>query len=112
MNFKRVYIRKYVLIKVGKLLFIGIALSIPMYLFCIWSLYKPEEAYFFLDKWRYKEIPELSEIQIKLIGIGSIVAMIIITIWLIVIAIDAFTPDTLFPNIGCIRLVQLTGQIS
>ncbi|MEG0260000.1 MAG: hypothetical protein RR651_09020 [Lysinibacillus sp.] len=81
------------------LFFIAIILSIPVYGFFIWSLYEPEEAHFFLDKWRYKEIPELSDIQMKLNKIGSIVMMILLTILLIVIAIDAFTPDPPFPKI-------------
>ncbi|QQP10473.1 hypothetical protein FJQ98_14390 [Lysinibacillus agricola] len=75
------------------MLFISIVLAIPIYGFCIWSMYQPEESYFFFDRWRYKEIPELSDVQIKLIRIGSVVAMIVETIYLIVVAIDAFTPD-------------------
>ncbi|MGE7930669.1 hypothetical protein [Lysinibacillus xylanilyticus] len=74
------------------MLFISIVFSIPIYGFCIWSLYQPEESYFFFDQWRYKEIPELSDIQIKLIRIGSVFAMIMYTIYLIVVAIDTFTP--------------------
>ncbi|QPQ30653.1 hypothetical protein [Lysinibacillus sp. JNUCC 51] len=74
------------------MLFISIVFSIPIYGFCIWSLYQPEESYFFFDRWRYKEIPELSDIQIKLIRIGSVFAMIMYTIYLIVVAIDTFTP--------------------
>lgn len=76
-----------------------IVLSIPVYGFCIWSLYEPEESFFFLDRWRYQEIPELSDVQIKLIRIGSIITMILWTILLISIAIDAFTPDPPFPEI-------------
>lgn len=76
------------------MLFISIVLSIPIYGFCIWSLYQPEESYFFFDRWRYKEIPELSDIQIKLIRIGSVVVMILFTIYLIVVAIDTFRADT------------------
>lgn len=79
------------------MLFILIVISIPVYIFCIWSLYEPKESYFFLDRWRYKEIPELSDIQIKLIRIGSVITMIIWTIILIAGVIDAFTPDPPFP---------------
>lgn len=80
------------------MLFIFIVISIPVYGLCIWSLYEPEESYFFLDRWRYKEIPELSDIQIKLIRIGSIITMIVWTIILIAGAIDAFTPSPTFPS--------------
>lgn len=73
------------------MLFIILVLSIPVYGFAIWSLYEPEESYFFLDKWRYKEVPELSDIQIKLIKIGSITFMAIWTLLIIVIAFDTFT---------------------
>lgn len=80
------------------MLFIVIVLSIPMYGFCIWSLYEPEESFFFLDKWRYKQIPELSDIQIKLIRIGSVIIMIIWTLMIINVAIDTFSPKPDFPN--------------
>ncbi|WP_397538954.1 hypothetical protein [Rummeliibacillus pycnus] len=80
------------------MLFISIVFSIPIYLFGIWSFYDPEESYFYFDKWRYKETPELSEIQIKLIKIGSVFAMIMWTIFLIVVAIDTFTPDPPLPR--------------
>ncbi len=49
------------------MLFIVAVLSIPVYGYCIWSLYEPEESFFFMEKWRYKEVPELSNLQIKLI---------------------------------------------
>ncbi len=81
------------------MLFFLIVLSIPVYAFCIWGLYEPEESFFFLERWRYKEIPELSEIQIKLIRIGSILAMILWTILIIYTAVDTFTPDPPFPDI-------------
>ncbi|WP_438317037.1 hypothetical protein [Sporosarcina sp. FA9] len=74
-------------------LFIFIILSIPVYGFCIWSLYEPEKSFFFLDRWRYKETPELSDIQIKLTKIGSIITMILWTILVISFVIDAFTPE-------------------
>ncbi|MEN2766248.1 hypothetical protein [Ornithinibacillus xuwenensis] len=80
------------------MLFILIVFSIPVYCFGIWSLYEPEESFFFLDRWRYKEIPDLSDIQIKLIRIGSIVGMIIWTILIIIAAIDTFTPEPPLPT--------------
>ena len=81
------------------MLFIMIVLSIPVYGFSIWSLYEPEESFFFLERWRYKEIPELSEIQIKMIRIGSVVGMIVWTLFLIFVAIDTFTPDPPVPEL-------------
>lgn len=81
------------------LFFIIIVLLIPVYGYCIWSLYEPEESIFFLDRWRYKEIPELSDLQIKLIRIGSVVVMIIMTISLIALAISTFTPTPPLPDI-------------
>ncbi|WP_042222473.1 hypothetical protein [Oceanobacillus manasiensis] len=80
------------------MLFFVIVLSIPVYVLCIWSLYEPEESFLFLDRWRYKETPELSDIQIKLIRIGSVITMVLWTIFLIVTAIETFTPDPpMFP---------------
>ncbi|RPF55271.1 hypothetical protein EDC24_0142 [Aquisalibacillus elongatus] len=79
------------------MLFFIIVLSIPVYIFCIWSLYEPEESFFFLSRWRFKEIPELSDIQIKLIKISSVITMILWTIIVIIVAIDAFTPDPPLP---------------
>lgn len=80
------------------LLFIAIILSIPAYGFLIWSLYEPDEAAFFLDKWRYKEVPELSDLQKKLNKIANIVLIILLTIVLIALAIDAFTPEPPIPD--------------
>lgn len=79
------------------MLFVIIVLSIPVYGFSIWSLYEPEESFFFLDRWRYKEIPELSDIQIQLVRIGNVFAMILWTILIIVVVIHSFTPDPPLP---------------
>jgi hypothetical protein len=73
------------------MLFIMTILAIPVYGICIWSLYEPEESYFFMKKWQYKELPELSDVQIKLIRIGSVAVMIIMTVQLIMMAIETFT---------------------
>ena len=78
------------------MLFIILVFSIPVYGYLVWSLYEPEESYFFLDRWKYKEVPELSDVQIKLIKYGSVIGMIIWTLLIIFIAIDTFTPDPLF----------------
>ena len=69
------------------MLFIVAVLSIPVYGYCIWSLYEPEEAFFFMDKWRYKEVPELSNLQIKLIRRSSIAIMVIMTIIMLWLAV-------------------------
>ncbi|MFB9974093.1 hypothetical protein FPQ10_08975 [Allobacillus sp. SKP2-8] len=78
------------------MLFIIIVLSIPVYGVGIWSYYEPEESFFFLNRWRYKEVPELSDIQIKLIRIGNIIFLILWTIVIVVVAIDTFTPEPTF----------------
>ena len=75
-----------------EMLFICIVLSIPVYGYCIWSLYDPEESFLFFERWRYKETPEVSDLQIKLIQIGSVFAMVIVTIYIIVVAVDTFRP--------------------
>lgn len=69
------------------MLFIVAVLSIPVYGYCIWFLYEPEESFFFMEKWRYKEVPELSDLQIKLIRRSSIAIMAIITIILLLLAV-------------------------
>lgn len=80
------------------MLYILIVFAIPAYGFAIWGLYEPEESFFFLNRWRYKEVPELSEIQIKLIRFGNVIAMILWTILIIVAAIDTFTPEPPLPT--------------
>lgn len=69
------------------MLFIVIVLSIPIYGYCIWSLYEPEEAYFFMDKWRYKEVPELSDLQLKYIRYSSIAVISLMTVGILALAI-------------------------
>lgn len=70
------------------MLFIVVVLSIPVYGYCIWSLYEPEEAFFFMDKWRYKEVPELSDLQLKHIRYGSITVIILMSIGILALAIN------------------------
>lgn len=70
------------------MLFIVVVLSIPVYGYCIWSLYEPEEAFFFMDKWRYKEVPELSDLQLKYIRYGSITVIILMSIGILALAIN------------------------
>lgn len=99
------------------MLFIFIVFSLPVYGVCIWSLYEPEASFFFLDRWRYKEIPELSDVQIKLIRIGNIIIMILWTILLISVAIDTFTPaphHQQFKKWGLLRcrFVLQNGQLN
>lgn len=86
------------------MLFIVVVCSIPIYGYFIWGLYEPEESYFFLDRWRYKEVPELSDIQIKLIKIGSVFGMIVMTFIIIYVAINTFTPDPPLPAIDVLNL--------
>ncbi|WP_077356208.1 hypothetical protein [Virgibacillus halodenitrificans] len=74
------------------MLFIILVSSIPVYIYCFWSLYEPEESFFFLSRWRYKEIHELSDIQIKLIRVISLIGLILWTILVITVVIDTFTP--------------------
>lgn len=75
------------------MLFISIVLSIPVYGYCIWSLYDPEESFLFFERWRYKETPEISDLQIKLIRIGSVFGILIVTIYLIVVTLQTFVPS-------------------
>ena len=42
-----------------------------------------------MDKWRYQEVPELSELQMKLFCYGSIAAIIGMSIVILVLAVDA-----------------------
>lgn len=75
------------------MLFITVVLFIPLYIYFIWGLCEPEEAYFFLQKWEYKEVPEPSDIGLKIFKIANIVGIIILTIIIIVTAINSFKPD-------------------
>lgn len=80
------------------MLYIMIVFSIPVYIVSIWSLYEPKESFLFLNRWRYKEVPELSDIQIKLIRIGNVIGMIIWTLLIIDVAIETFTPKPTYPT--------------
>ena len=42
-----------------------------------------------MDKWRYKEVPEPSELQLKLFRYSSIAAIIVMSIVILVLAVDA-----------------------
>ena len=76
------------------MLFIVVFLSIPLYGYCIWSLYELEEAFFFMDKWRYKELPELSGLQIKSIRYSRIAVIILISV--IILALAIYTGISIF----------------
>lgn len=92
------------------MLFIIILLSIPVYAYCIWSLYEPEESFFFLDRWRYKEIPELTDIQIKLIRIGVVIGIVVMTILIGFVALDTSTPDPPLPVLNVFLKTIKTGS--
>ena len=70
------------------MLFIVVVLSIPVYGYCIWSLYEPEEAFFFMEKWRYKELPEPSKLQMKLFCYSNIAAIILLSVMILALTID------------------------
>jgi len=48
---------------------------------------------FCFERWRYKETLEISGLQIKLIRIGSVFGMVIVTIYLIVVTVQTFAPS-------------------
>ena len=73
------------------MLFIAIVLSIPVYVLAIWGLCDPEEAILFLDKWRYKDEPEFSDMQMKLFKYGNIFTIILMSLYIIFTAVDTFT---------------------
>lgn len=75
--------------------FFLLVMSIWVYGFSIWSLKEPENSFLFLQRWRYKGTPEISDIQIKLTRIGSIIFMVIWTILLIMSAVETFTTEPL-----------------
>lgn len=72
------------------MLFIVIVLSIPAYGFLIWGLYEPEEAMLFMDKWRYKELPEFSDVQLKFFKFGNILGIILVTLIIMSVAYETF----------------------
>lgn len=72
------------------MLFIVTVLSIPAYAYCVWGLYEPEEAMLFMDKWRYSELPEFSNLQIKLFKLGNIIGIVVITLFIMSIAYNTF----------------------
>ena len=73
------------------MLFIVIVLSLPVYAFAIWSFFEPEEAFLFGDRWRYQEVPEPSDIQVKLIKWGAVAGMIVTTMTIIFVAVSSFS---------------------
>ena len=72
------------------MLFITIVLSIPAYGFFIWGLYEPEEAILFMEKWRYKEQPEFSNMQMKLYKLGNICGIILLTLYIMGVGYNTF----------------------
>lgn len=73
------------------MLFIAGILSIPFYGYFIWGLIEPEEAIVFLDKWRYDEPPQFSEIQMMLFKFGNIFGIGMTTIILIILGFETFS---------------------
>ncbi|MER1956692.1 MAG: hypothetical protein ABS942_04885 [Solibacillus sp.] len=72
------------------MLFITIVISIPVYGFFIWGLYEPEEAMLFMEKWRYKEQPEFSNMQMKLYKLGNICGIILLTLYIMGVGYNKF----------------------
>ena len=72
------------------MLFIVIVLSIPVYGFFIWGLYEPEEAMLFLDKWRYDELPEFSELQFLWYKISNILGIVVVTVVILITIFATF----------------------
>lgn len=72
------------------MLFIVVVLSIPVYGYCIWGLFETEEAMLFMDRWRYNEEPEFSELQIKFFKAGNIIVIVVMTLYILSLAYDTF----------------------
>ena len=72
------------------MLFFTIVISIPVYGFFIWGLYEPEEAILFMEKWRYKEQPEFSNMQMKLYKLGNICGIILLTLYIMGVGYNTF----------------------
>lgn len=72
------------------MLFFTIVISIPVYGFFIWGLYEPEEAMLFIEKWRYKEQPEFSNMQMKLYKLGNICGIILLTLYIMGVGYNTF----------------------
>ena len=50
------------------------------------------------------QFPQLSDIQIKLIRIGSVIGMIVMTLIIIVVAINTFAPEPPLPASDVLNL--------
>lgn len=75
------------------MLFIVIVFSLPVYTLAIWGLYYPRDAILFMDRWRYSEEPEFSDLQMTLFKWRNIAAIVIITLFIIFSGISTFTPE-------------------
>ncbi|MFC7687118.1 hypothetical protein [Ureibacillus sp. GCM10028918] len=75
------------------MLFIVFVLSLPVYTLAIYGLLEPREAILFMDRWKYKEEPEFSDLQMKWFKWGNIAAIVFATILIIISAIITFTPE-------------------
>ena len=74
--------------------FVFLVLSIPFFIFSIWSLIEPEESYLFLGRWRYQNPPEISDLHKKAIRIGTVFGMILWLFLLLQTGYDTFfQPD-------------------
>lgn len=63
--------------------FITIIFLIPVYGLLIWSYIEPEESYLWGRRWMYEEEPELSEEAIWLQKKVSMIALIVITFFIL-----------------------------
>ncbi|PYF05705.1 hypothetical protein LG296_09445 [Ureibacillus chungkukjangi] len=75
------------------MLYLAIVFSLPIYTFAIFGLYYPQDMILFMDRWRYSEEPEFSDLQMTLFKWGNIAAIVIVTIFLIFSGIITFMPD-------------------
>ncbi|MGN7476306.1 hypothetical protein ACTHOQ_00510 [Solibacillus silvestris] len=69
------------------LLLMAIVFSIPFYAYCIWGLYKPDDAIMFMDRWRYEKPPQHSELQMMLFKFSNILGIGFITVFLLIMVL-------------------------
>lgn len=60
-------------------LIIEIIFLLPLYGILIWTYFTPKESALLLQRWKYKEEPELSENYIRYIKFASISSIVVIT---------------------------------
>ncbi|KAB3531875.1 hypothetical protein F8154_12440 [Alkaliphilus pronyensis] len=64
--------------------FLLVVFGVPVYGLLIWSYFEPEESYLLSRRWMFEEEPQLSQEAISFQKKSSLVAIIVLTLFIII----------------------------